>query len=43
MRSSPKDLGLNVGFLDCLRTVHELEFWAVLDILETVNSRNVFG
>ena len=26
---SPKDLGLNVRTLDCLWTVHGLDFWAV--------------
>ena len=31
MHSSPKDLGLNAGFSDYLRTVHGLDFWAVSD------------
>ena len=29
MRSSPNGLGLNAGFLDYLRTVHGMDFWAV--------------
>ena len=35
MRSNPKDLGLNAGFLDYLQTVHGLDFWAVSDSLKT--------
>ena len=35
MRSSPKDLGLNAGFLDYLRTIHGLNFWAVSDSPKT--------
>ena len=35
MRSSPNGLGLNVGFLDYLQTVHGLDFWAVSDSPET--------
>ena len=35
MRSSPKDLGLNARFLDYLRTVHGLDFWAVSDSPKT--------
>ena len=31
MHSNPKDLRLNAGFLDYLRTVHGLDFWTVLD------------
>ena len=31
MRSSPNGLGLNARFLDYLRTVHGLDFWAVLN------------
>ena len=35
VRSSPKDLGLSVGTLDCLRTVHGLDFWAVSNSTKT--------
>ena len=35
MHSSPNGLGLNAGFLDYLRTIHGLHFWAVSDSLDT--------
>ena len=35
MRTSPNGLGLNAGFLDYLRIVHRLDFWAVSDSLKT--------
>ena len=31
MRFNPKDLGLNAKFFYCPWTVHELDFWVVLD------------
>ena len=34
MHSNPKDLGLNAGFLDYLRTIHRLDFWAISDSSE---------
>ena len=37
MRSSPNGLGLNVGFLDYLQTVHGLDFRAILDSLKIKN------
>ena len=43
MRSSPNGLGLNARFLDYLRTIHELEFWVVLDSPKIVNSETIFG
>ena len=39
MRSNPNGLGLNAGFLDYLRTIHGLDFWAVSNNLKTEISR----
>ena len=35
IRSNPNGLGLNAGFLDYLRTVHGMDFWAISDSSET--------
>ena len=35
LRSSPNGLGLNAGYLDYLRTVHGMDFLAVLNSLKT--------
>ena len=35
MRSRTNGLGLNAGFLDYLRTIYGLDFWAVLDSPKT--------